>query len=182
MKTVDFSNSKPHPFISETLISPTHEGVLNGLAFAAKDVIDIKGQKTSCGNPTWLEFHPNATHNAEIIDILLSNVGTFIGKTVLGEFCSGSTGVNHFYGMPQNYAAPERVPGGLSSGSASVTSAGIFDFALGTDAAGSVRVPASFCGIFGMRPSYGSIPMVGIKSFAPSFDTVGIFSKDKFLY
>jgi amidase len=178
MKPIDLSNSNLHPFVSETFISPTHGGVLNGLTFAAKDVIDIKGQKTGCGNPTWLNSHQTATNNAEIIDILLSNGSTFSGKTVLGEFCSGSTGVNHFYGMPLNSAAPERVPGGSSSGSAAVVSAGIVDFALGTDAAGSVRVPASFCGVLGMRPSYSSISLVGIKSFAPSFDTVGILSKD----
>ena len=165
------------PLISEVTLTPTRKGILDNLTFAVKDVIDIKGQKTSCGNPTWLKQQFASEVHAICVEQLLASGATCIGKTVLGEFCSGSTGVNHFYGMPQNPKAPDRVPGGSSSGSASIVAAGKVDFALGTDMAGSVRLPASFCGIYGMRPSYGSISMSGVKGFAPSFDTIGIFSK-----
>ncbi|MBA2655616.1 MAG: hypothetical protein H0U70_01365 [Tatlockia sp.] len=178
MQQIDFLYCDRNPFIAEIKIAPTQEGVLNKLSFAAKDIIDIKNEKSSCGNPTWLNTQKIATHNADIVDLLLANGCSFSGKTVMGEFCTGSIGVNHYYGMPKNPLAPERVPGGSSSGSASVVASGVVDFSIGTDAAGSVRVPASFCGIFGMRPSYGSISMKGVKSFSPSFDTVGIFSKN----
>lgn len=165
------------PFIKEFNLSPNSTGELNGLTFAVKDVIDIKGEKTSCGNPTWLEQQIICKDNAICIELLLAKGATCLGKTVLGEFSSGSTGVNHFFGMPLNPNAITRVPGGSSSGSASAVAANIIDFSLGTDAAGSVRVPASFCGIIGMRPSHGNIPMNGVKSFSPTFDTIGIFSK-----
>jgi amidase len=158
-------------------IFPEHEGSLDGLTFAVKDVINIKGQKTSCGNPTWLSHHSASQQHARCIQQLLANGAKCLGKTVLGEFCSGSTGMNHFYGMPLNPKAPTRVPGGSSSGSAAIVAADIVDFALGTDSAGSVRVPASFCGVYGFRPSYGVISMEGVQSFAPSFDTVGIFAR-----
>lgn len=163
--------------INNVIVKPTRNGILDNLTFAAKDVIDIKGQKTSCGNPTWLSQQLTCEVHAICMEQLLGSGATCIGKTVLGEFCSGSTGVNHFYGMPLNPKAPDRVPGGSSSGSASIVAAGTVDFALGTDVAGSVRLPASFCGIYGMRPSFGIISMAGVKSFAPSFDTVGIFSR-----
>ena len=163
--------------ISQVTVNPTRKGRLDNLTFAVKDVIDIKGEKTSCGNPTWLSQQLTCEVHAVCVEQLLASGATCIGKTVLGEFCSGSTGVNHFYGMPQNPKAPDRVPGGSSSGSASIVAAGTVDFSLGTDVAGSVRLPASFCGIYGMRPSYGIISMSGVKSFAPSFDTIGIFSK-----
>lgn len=163
--------------INKIYVNPTRKGILDNLTFAVKDVIDIKGQKTSCGNPTWLAQQLACEVHAICIEQLLASGARCIGKTVLGEFCSGSNGVNHFFGMPKNSKAPDRVPGGSSSGSASIVAEGIVDFSLGTDAAGSVRLPASFCGIYGMRPSYGIISMAGVKSFAPSFDTIGVFSK-----
>ncbi|MEO8964679.1 MAG: amidase family protein [Gammaproteobacteria bacterium] len=163
-------------YITKKEVSPECEGSLDNLTFAVKDVIDIKGQKTSCGNPTWLNYHPASQKHAYCVQQLLTSGAKCFGKTILGEFCSGSTGINHFYGMTPNPKAPTRVPGGSSSGSASIVAAGIVDFSLGTDTAGSVRLPASFCGIYGFRPSYGIISMDGIQSFSPSFDTVGIFA------
>jgi amidase len=168
-------------FIKEMTISPTNNGALDHLTFAVKDVIDIRGEKISCGNPTWLEMQSPSIKHAPCVETLLANGATCLGRTVLGEFNSGTTGVNHFYGMPPNPKSPERVPGGSSSGSASAVAAGEVDFALGTDVAGSVRIPASFCGIYGMRPSYNSITMEGIKSFSPGFDTVGIFANDLYV-
>lgn len=171
------NKSEDTSLISKVIVSPTRKGILDNLTFAVKDVIDIKDQKTSCGNPTWLSQQLTCEVHAICVEQLLASGATCIGKTVLGEFCSGSTGVNHFYGMPHNPKAPDRVPGGSSSGSATIVAAGKVDFALGTDVAGSIRLPASFCGIYGMRPSHGIVSMSGIKSFAPGFDTVGIFSK-----
>jgi amidase len=87
-------------------------------------------------------------------------------------------GENHFYGTPLNPETPDRVPGGSSSGSASAVACRLVDFALGTDTGGSVRVPASNCGIYGFRPSHGFISVAGVNPFAPTFDTVGIFARD----
>jgi amidase len=176
-KKFSAEDMSPKPaLLTKFELKPTKSGVLDGLKFAIKDVIDIEGYSTSCGNPTWLEDQKPCEANATCVDQLLSNGATCIGKTVLGEFCSGSLGINYFYGMPLNPKAPDRVPGGSSSGSASIVACGEVDFSLGTDVAGSMRVPASFCGIYGFRPSYGLISMSGVKSFCPSFDTVGIFS------
>ncbi len=124
-----------------------------------------------------MSYHPVSKKHAYCVQQLLSSGATCLGKTILGEFSFGSTGINHFYGMTLNPNAPERVPGGSSSGSASIVAAGLVDFSLGTDTAGSMRLPASFCGIYGFRPSYGIISMEGVRSFSPSFDTIGIFAR-----
>ncbi len=100
------------------------------------------------------------------------------GKTVTDEFAFSLLGENFHYGTPLNPAAPNRVPGGSSSGSASAVACGLVDFALGTDTGGSVRVPASNCGIWGWRPSHGLISVAGVMPFAPTLDTVGVFTRD----
>ena len=100
-----------------------------------------------------------------------------IGKTITDELAFSLIGENHFYGTPLNPRAPERVPGGSSSGSASAVACGLVDFAIGTDTGGSVRVPASNCGIWGLRPSHGLISVAGVMPFAPTFDTVGILAE-----
>jgi amidase len=101
-----------------------------------------------------------------------------MGKTLTDEMAYSLTGENVHYGTPVNPAAPDRVPGGSSSGSVSAVAGGLVDFALGTDCGGSVRLPASYCGILGMRPSLGRIPMDGIIPFSASFDVVGWFARD----
>jgi amidase len=101
-----------------------------------------------------------------------------VGMTVTEELVMGLTGENPFYGTPVNVAAPGRVAGGSSSGSAAAVAAGLVDFALGSDTGGSVRVPASFCGIYGLRPTHGRIGLDGVMPFAPSLDTVGWFARD----
>ena len=100
----------------------------------------------------------------------------FAGKTVTDELAFSLIGENHFYGTPLNPKAPDRVPGGSSSGSASAVACEIVDFALGTDTGGSVRVPAGNCGIWGLRPSWGRVSVAGVMPFAPTFDTVGILA------
>jgi amidase len=153
-------------------------GPLAGLSFAAKDIFDIAGRTCCCGNPDWLATHPPATVTAPAVERLLSAGATLVGMTLTAELVMGLTGENAFYGIPDNPAAPGRVTGGSSSGSAAAVAAELVDFALGSDTGGSVRVPASFCGIYGMRPTHGRVPLDGVMPFAPSLDAVGWFARD----
>jgi amidase len=163
-------------FVETFLLEPTGSGILNGLTFAVKDLIDIAGRTTGCGNPTWLKTHPPASVHAVCVEQLLAAGARCIGKTITDEMAFSLIGQNHFYGTPLNPKAPDRVPGGSSSGSASAVACGVVDFALGTDTGGSVRIPASNCGIFGFRPSHGIVSVAGVHPLSPSFDTVGVFS------
>jgi amidase len=165
-----------HAFVHTFRIDPTGSGSLNGLTFAAKDLIDLSGQKTGCGNPRWQETHPPAAANAICIAQLLAAGATCIGKTITEELAYSLIGENYFYGTPVNCKAPDRVPGGSSSGSASAVSCGVVDFALGTDTGGSVRVPASNCGIWGWRPTHGIVSVAGVCPLSISFDTVGVLA------
>jgi amidase len=153
------------------------EGPLAGLSFAVKDVIDVAGSVTGCANPDWAATHPPAVAHAVSVELLLQAGATCLGKTNADELAFGLTGENVFYGTPVNPAAPHRVPGGSSSGSAVAVAASEVDFALGTDTGGSIRVPASNCGVWGMRPSHGRISTAGVNPLAPSFDTVGVFAR-----
>ena len=153
-------------------------GKLSGLTFAAKDIFDVAGERTGAGNPTWLATHPPAARNAWAVQALLDAGATLAGKTLTEELAYGMTGRNTHYGTPINGGAPDRLPGGSSNGSASAVSGKLVDFALGSDTGGSIRVPASYCGIFGLRPSHGRIPTAGVVDLAPSFDTVGWFARD----
>ena len=154
------------------------DGPLSGLRFAAKDIFDIEGRRTGFGNPTWLETHAAAGSTASVVQALLDAGANLAGKTLTDELAYSLTGENLHYGTPLNPAAPDRVPGGSSSGSASAVAAGLVDFALGTDCGGSVRLPASYCGILGIRPTLGRIPMDGIVPFSASFDVIGWFARD----
>jgi amidase len=164
-------------FVARFLLPATGEGRLNGLRFAVKDVIDVAGHRTGCGNPTRLEAHPPANVSAPCVDQLLAAGAVCEGKTITDELALSLLGENYFYGTPLNPAAPDRVPGGSSSGSASAVACGLVDFALGTDTGGSVRVPASNCGVWGWRPTHGSISLDGVMPLAPSFDTVGVLAR-----
>src|SRR6185312_16840556 len=117
-----------------------------------------------------------ANKNADVIQKLLDAGATITGKTICEEFFYSVTGINAHYGTPVNARAPGRMPGGSSSGSASAQGAGLCDFALGSDTGGSVRIPASFNGIYGIRPTHGRIGTQGVRDMAPSFDTVGWFA------
>lgn len=165
-------------FVEEFAISPYQSGCLNGLSFAVKDCMDIKNKVTGFGNPTWLDTHPPAVAHALCVELLLSQGAICAGKTVTDELTYSLVGENFFYGTPINPRCPDRVPGGSSSGSASSVACGLVDFALGTDTGGSIRVPASNCGIYGYRPTHGRIPTAGVLPLAPSLDTVGILAKD----
>ena len=153
-------------------------GPLAGLTFMAKDLFDVAGHGTSAGNPDWLATHPPAKAHAWAVQALLNAGATLTGKTITDELAYGLTGRNFHYGAPVNPAAPDRITGGSSSGSVSAVAGGLADLALGSDTGGSVRIPASYCGVFGLRPTHGRIPTNGTVDLAPSFDTVGWFARD----
>jgi amidase len=153
-------------------------GLLSNLTFAAKDNMDVAGKVTGNGNPSWRAAHKPAKAHAAAVASLLAEGASLVGTTHMDEFAYSLMGTNAHYGAPLNTAAPERVPGGSSSGSASAVAAGLVDFALGTDTGGSVRLPASFCGIFGIRPSHGAVDMRGVFPLSPGFDTLGWFAHD----
>ncbi len=151
---------------------------LSGLSFAAKDLFDVAGMITGGGNPDWGRQNPVPTRHAWAVQTLLDAGATLIGKTITDEVSLGILGENAFEGTPLNPAAPGHVPGGSSSGSASAVAQGLCDTALGTDTGGSVRVPASFCGLYGIRPTHGRLDLTGMLPQAPSSDTTGWFARD----
>jgi amidase len=153
-------------------------GPLAGLTFAAKDLFDVAGHPTGGGNPDWARQYPVPTRHAWAVQRLLDAGATLVGKTITDEVSLGILGENPFDGTPLNPRAPDRVPGGSSSGSASAVAQGLCDTALGTDTGGSVRVPASFCGLFGIRPTHGRLDLTGMMPQAPSSDTTGWFARD----
>ena len=153
-------------------------GPLASLAFAAKDIFDVAGHVTGGGNPDWKATHAPAQRTAWVLQTLVDAGATMVGKTHTDELTRGIFGENAHYGTPTNPRSPNRVPGGSSSGSASAVAGSLVDFALGSDTGGSVRVPSSFCGLYGLRPTHGRIPLHGILIQAPSYDTIGWFARD----
>uniref|UniRef100_A6VSF9 Amidase n=1 Tax=Marinomonas sp. (strain MWYL1) TaxID=400668 RepID=A6VSF9_MARMS len=151
---------------------------LSGLRLAVKDLFHMAGLPTSAGNPTWLATHPIPTKTASSVSALLSEGAIFCGKTITDELAYSLNGQNIHYGTPSNPVTPDRLPGGSSSGSAVAVSSGLADIGLGTDTGGSIRVPASYNGLFGLRPTHGVIPSDNMVALAPSFDTVGWLTKD----
>ena len=169
----------PHGHVQ---IEGAAQGPLAGVPFAVKDIFDVAGVITGRGNPDWLASHAPAGANAPAVEALLAAGAKLVGKTVTEELAFSVIGSNPYYGTPKNLAAPGRVPGGSSSGSAAAVGGGLVPLALGSDTGGSVRVPASYNGIYGMRPTHGRISLEGIMPLAPSFDTVGWFARDAQLF
>jgi len=166
-------------FVPHDLAAPlagADNGPLAGLTVAVKDMYDIAGTTTGGGNPDWLAAHAPATSHAPAVARLLAAGATIIGKTICDEFFFSVTGANAHYGTPPNVRAPGRLPGGSSSGSAAATAAGVCDIALGSDTGGSVRAPASFCGLYGIRPTHGRVDLTGAMAMAESFDVAGWFA------
>jgi amidase len=159
-------------------IDGASNGPLSGLSFAAKDLFDVAGVPTGGGNHDWARANPVPTKHAWAVQTLLGAGATLIGKTITDEVSLGILGENAFDGTPLNSQAPDRVPGGSSSGSAAAVAAGLCDTALGTDTGGSVRVPASFCGLYGIRPTHGRLNLTGMLPQAPTSDTTGWFARD----
>jgi amidase len=151
-------------------------GPLAGLAFGAKDIYDIAGHRTGFGSPDWLMTHEPAERTAPTVQRLIEAGASLVGKTHTDELTYSLNGENPHYGTPVNVNAPGRIPGGSSSGSAAAVAGGLVDFALGSDTGGSVRAPASFCGVFGIRPTHGRVSLEGVCALAPSFDTAGWFA------
>ena len=163
---------------SDAYLTGAADGPLSGLRFAAKDIFDVAGHTTGCGNPDWKATHERAESTAWAVQTLVDTGATMVGKTHTDELTRGLFGRNAHYGTPVNPRAPGRVPGGSSSGSAAAVAGQLVDFALGSDTGGSVRIPASFCGLFGIRPTHGRIPLDGVLKSAPAYDTVGWFARD----
>ncbi len=157
-------------------VKPTRQGPLDGLTFAVKDMFNLVGYTSGFGNPDWKKTHEPALTNATAVQQLLDAGAHLKANACADELACSLDGVNVHYGTPINPQAPDRIPGGSSSGPASLVARGEVDFSLGTDTAGSVRVPASYCGIFGFRPSHDFISSEGVLPLGPSFDTVGVFA------
>ena len=174
------ANDRLGAFCRDTYIEMkgASRGPLVGLTFAVKDIYDVAGHRTGFGSPDWLRTHDPAACTAPVVQRLLDAGAHLVGKTHTDELTWSLTGENAHYGAPVNVNAPGRIPGGSSSGSASAVAAGVVDFAVGSDTGGSVRLPASFCGILGMRPTHGRISLDGVCPLAPSFDTCGWFARD----
>src|SRR5215213_4403970 len=158
------------------------KGPLAGLTFAVKDAFHIAGARTGFGQPDWLRTHDAPRETAAAVTKLLAAGADMIGKTHCDELCYSLTGENMHFGTPMNVNASGRVPGGSSNGSAAAVAGGLVDFALGTDCGGSVRIPASYCGIIGLRATHGRVSDEGVLPFGPSFDVVGWFSRDPLVF
>jgi amidase len=165
----------PYPAVE---IVHARSGPLAGLTFAVKDLFDVAGYPTGGGSPHVLATSAPKTQTASAVQKLLDAGARFVGKTHTDELAFSLNGRNAHFGTPVNGAAPDRVPGGSSSGSASAVSNDLCDFALGTDTGGSVRAPASHCGLFGLRPTHRRLSLEGAIGLAPSFDTCGYFARD----
>jgi amidase len=169
-----------HAFMPYPAVAVAHaeKGPLAGLTLGVKDLFDLAGYPTSAGSPHHLALSGIKTSTAPIVQRLLDAGARFVGKTITDELAFSMSGKNAHFGTPVNGGAPDRIPGGSSSGSAAAVSNGLCDFALGTDTGGSVRAPANHCGLFGIRPTHGRVPLTGAHDLAPSFDTCGYFTRD----
>lgn len=164
----------PHGHV---LRAPDNHGPLSGLAVAVKDVFDWAGVPTGAGNPVWLASHAVPSRDAKAVAAVWAAGAELHGKTITDELAYSIHGDNVHYGTPPNAGAPGRVPGGSSSGSAAAVAAGVVDAALGTDTGGSVRVPAAYCGLYGLRTTHGVVDRTGVVPLSQTFDTVGWLAK-----
>jgi amidase len=178
-------NDAVNALVPHTLKEPiegARQGPLAGRTFMVKDLFAIKSHKVSIGSPEWYAAASPATETAPAIRRLLDAGAILTGITICDEFLYSVLGTNVHYGTPVNIHALRHVAGGSSCGSAAAVAAGMCDFALGSDTGGSVRVPAAFCGLYGLRPSQGRIDSAGVTPMAPSYDTVGFFARDAALF
>ncbi|WP_406854853.1 amidase [Alsobacter sp. KACC 23698] len=166
----------PYP---EHPVANAPSGPLAGLTLAVKDIFDVAGYRTGCGQPTKLALSDVKPQNAPIVQRFLDAGARFVGKTHTVELAYSLNGKNNHFGTPINPAAPDRVPGGSSSGSAAATAGRLCDIGLGSDTGGSVRGPASYCGLYGIRPTHGRLPLDLTMPLAASFDTPGWFTRDE---
>ncbi len=173
-------NDTAHAFLPypDAPVPQAATGPLTGLCFGVKDLFDVAGYPTGGGQPFVLAMSGIKSKTAPAVQTLLDAGARFIGKTVTDELAFSMNGNNAHFGAPINGAAPDRISGGSSSGSASAVSNNLCDFALGSDTGGSVRAPANHCGLYGIRPTHGRISLSGVLDLAPSLDTCGYFARD----
>lgn len=168
---------RPKPDVAHAASGP-----LAGLTLAVKDIFDIAGDRTGNGNPQIYAHAKPATATMPAVQALFDAGAAFAGKTQTDELAFSLMGQNAHFPHPVNSAAPDRVTGGSSSGSAAAIAAGLADIACGSDTGGSIRAPASFCGLIGLRTSHGRISLAGAMPLAPSLDTFGWFARDAAIY
>ncbi len=166
----------------DAIVPNAENGPLAGMTLAVKDLFDVAGYRTGCGNPVKLEEASTARTTNSAVQKLLDAGARFIGKTQTEELAFSLIGQNVHFPHPVNPRAPGRVTGGSSSGSAAAVAGGLVDIAIGSDTGGSIRVPASFCGLIGLRTTHGAIPLDHTMPLAPSFDTFGWFARDMVTY
>jgi amidase len=159
-------------------VTNAKSGPLAGLRLAVKDIFDVAGYPTGCGNPQRAAEASPACKTAAAVQTLLDAGARFVGKTQTDELAFSLMGQNAHFRQPVNPAAPDRVTGGSSSGSAAAVAGGVADIAVGSDTGGSIRAPASFCGLVGLRTTHGAIALDGAMPLAPSLDTFGWFARD----
>lgn len=157
---------------------PGGAGPLGGRTLAVKDLFDVAGLVTGAGTPAWAQGRAPAETDAPVVAALRRAGARIVGKTITDELAWSLNGENVHYGTPQNPAAPGRIPGGSSAGSAAAVAGGLAEIGLGTDTGGSVRLPASYCGIWGVRPTHGRLSLARTVPLAPSYDTGGWFARD----
>ncbi|GHJ49146.1 amidase [Catellatospora sp. TT07R-123] len=166
------------PWLPTMPYRPEADGPLSGIRLAVKDLFDVDGLPTGAGNPTWLATHAPATRDAAAVAALLSAGARLAGKTHTDEMAYSLFGTNAHYGSPENPAAPGHLTGGSSNGTAAAVASGSAELGLGTDTGGSVRIPAGWCGLYGLRPSHARVSRDGVVALCGSFDAPGLLTAD----